>query len=211
MTHVPLQDTKDRCKSIPRLGALVAKLKPRTTALLIVSAPPATPEIAVAPPTSPDPSRLLPTVPPRKSSLASSTGSSEGPSMTSSSSVEFQVLPIAPASFERRRPSLPPLAPAFRFPPPPSVSPDLFDDAAVGVMLVGSPPGPPGSLRIRKSSLGSMSGVNLGRRSYSSFEKIQPRAEEEIGGIYNWSEEEAARANAEYVRFLAQKGVKIRV
>ncbi|KAJ3393579.1 hypothetical protein HDU80_010684 [Chytriomyces hyalinus] len=64
----------------------------------------------------------------------------------------------------------------------------------------------------RKSSLSSVSsGVNMSRRSYSSFEKVQRRAEADMKGVYGWTEEEAAHYNQEYVAFMKSKGVNISV
>ncbi|KAJ3232718.1 hypothetical protein HDU81_002768 [Chytriomyces hyalinus] len=48
-----------------------------------------------------------------------------------------------------------------------------------------------------------------GRKSAASLERIQPKSDDEIGGIYGWSEEEAARANEEYIRFMKAKGAAL--
>ncbi|KAI8836813.1 hypothetical protein BJ741DRAFT_605264 [Chytriomyces cf. hyalinus JEL632] len=47
------------------------------------------------------------------------------------------------------------------------------------------------------------------RKSAASLERIQPKSDDEIGGIYGWSEEEAARANEEYIRFMKAKGATL--
>ncbi|KAJ3389868.1 hypothetical protein HDU80_011409 [Chytriomyces hyalinus] len=47
------------------------------------------------------------------------------------------------------------------------------------------------------------------RKSAASLERIQAKSDEEIGGIYGWSEEEAARANEEYIRFMKAKGATL--
>ncbi|KAI8611625.1 hypothetical protein BC830DRAFT_1140403 [Chytriomyces sp. MP71] len=88
--------------------------------------------------------------------------------------IEFQVLPIAPAAFERRRKS-------------------VGADAAGNASFVSPSPAP--SLTARKSA--------------ASLDKVGVKAEEEVGYLYHLTEEEAKRANEEYVRFMQTKGIQL--
>ncbi|KAI8614618.1 hypothetical protein BC830DRAFT_1229627 [Chytriomyces sp. MP71] len=88
--------------------------------------------------------------------------------------IEFQVLPIAPAAFERRRKS---------------VGADTASTA--GYVF----PSPSPSLTARKSA--------------ASLDKVGVKTEEEVGYLYHLTEEEARRANEEYVRFMQTKGVQL--
>ncbi|KAI8836814.1 hypothetical protein BJ741DRAFT_605266 [Chytriomyces cf. hyalinus JEL632] len=234
MTHSksagPVATSSSRSKSISRSPCSKQRSRQRSN-----TNPPAvtmTPE-GFNSAQAPLPHILIKPTPPRKSSLQAPAPASAATLTPASanrnpaaathtrtpSQTEFQLLPIAPAAFERRRPSLP---------PSPS-TPSIFLTSASSIateddLVSPSSPGTPTSMTAsmtnqstwaghrRKSSLSSVSsGVNMSRRSYSSFEKVQRRAEADMKGVYGWTEEEAAHYNQEYVAFMKSKGVNIAV
>ncbi|KAJ3228871.1 hypothetical protein HDU81_005831 [Chytriomyces hyalinus] len=221
-------ESSTRTKTIPRLGAIsCCKLRSRQGSNAALSSAKVAPEgVHPSRPVPPQPGvqqSLEPhatnnkPLPPRNSSLRSNTSTltpTDNTHLRLPSQTEFHLLPIAPAAFERRRPSISP-SPSTNASGllPTSASALSTDDELV------SPSSPVGVTNHtswmghrRKSSLSSVSsGVTMSRRSYSSFDKIQPRAEAEIKGVYGWTEEEAAHYNQEYVAFMKSKGVTIAV
>ncbi|KAJ3401540.1 hypothetical protein HDU80_005927 [Chytriomyces hyalinus] len=220
-------DSSTRAKIIPRLGAIsCSKLRSRQGSNAALSSAKVAPEGVLSsrpvPPQSGVQQALEPhtnskPLPPRNSSLRSNTSTltpTGNTQLRMPSQTEFHLLPIAPAAFERRRPSISPSPSTIAHGLLPTSASSLSTDdelispsSPVGVTNHASWAG-----HRRKSSLSSVSsGVTMSRRSYSSFDKIQPRAEAEIKGVYGWTEEEAAHYNQEYVAFMKSKGVTIAV
>ncbi|KAJ3135759.1 hypothetical protein HK100_002404 [Physocladia obscura] len=115
--------------------------------------------------------------------------------------IEFQILPIAPASFERRRRRS--NEHHHRQHPLENISTATsMTDFPVLSRRQTSPPAPP-SLS-RQSSLS----VDTTLSQTSAAAAKLPSAEI-ASGVYGWNKTEAAQANREYVEFMKSKGVHV--
>ncbi|KAJ3135755.1 hypothetical protein HK100_002400 [Physocladia obscura] len=171
--------------------------------------------------TTPATSKNLPT-PTATTTTRTSTSLPAPPIAQGTNAIMFQILPIAPASFERRRRSMDPSrgspspsSSSRSRSPSPNTNTNTSANINTNTAYNANTNTNTGFTRTTESpDPGLLNAPRMNRRSFPPFDSAHllpssasSDALRDFGGIYGWSQEEAAERNREYVEFMKSKGV----